>query len=236
MRNLLLLLLLANVLYFLWGQVSGDSSERGVAIVTERELGPPLELADGSSTPVPDSALPEDGIESDVPVEVIEPIELAAAVGRTCVSIGPFRDSGDADRALADTEADGMLASLRTTRGEIFVGHWVQIRNIADRATADRMLETLQAGGIGEAYMVRTDDEGIKISLGLFGDMSGAERTELQAKSMDLPAEITPRTREGTVFYVDIALPPGRGAGSLIEEYGEEQVLLRGAASCPRAR
>lgn len=236
MRNLLLLLLLANVLYFLWGQVSGDSSERGVAIVTEDELGPPLELAASNTSRAPGSAVPADDVESDEPVEIIEPIELAAAVGRTCVSIGPFRDSGDADSALADTEAAGMLASLRTTRGEIFVGHWVQIRNIPDRAAADRMLETLQSGGIGEAYMVRTDDEGIKISLGLFGDMSGAERTELQAKSMDLPAEITPRTREGTVFYVDIALPPGRGAGSLIEKYGEEQVLLRGAASCPRPR
>ena len=41
MRNLLLLLLLANILYFVWGTFVGNNSEPGVAIVTEAELGPP---------------------------------------------------------------------------------------------------------------------------------------------------------------------------------------------------
>ena len=50
---------------------------------------------------------------------------------------------------------------------------------------------------------------------------------------MDLPADISPRTREGTIFFVDIALPPGRGAGAIVEKYGEDMVALRDEATCP---
>ena len=46
----------------------------------------------------------------------------------------------------------------------------------------------------------------------------------------------TLRTREDTVFFVDIGLSPGKGAGNMIEKYGEDRVLLRGAATCPRSR
>ena len=127
-----------------------------------------------------------------------------------------------------------MSAVLRTATGQIFVGHWVQIRNITDEATANDMLAQLSAGGLSDAYLVRTDDEGLKISLGLFGDVVGAEKIELQARSLDLPAEISPRTREGDVFFVDIGLPPGKGAGAIVEKYGQDRVLLRGNATCPQ--
>ena len=71
--------------------------------------------------------------------------------------------------------------------------------------------------------------------MGLFGDLEGAEKVELQAKSLDLPAEIVARTREDVVFFVDISLPPGKGAGAIVEKYGEEKVLLRDAATCPQS-
>ena len=80
-----------------------------------------------------------------------------------------------------------------------------------------------------------TEDEGLKISLGLFGEMSRAERVELQAKSLDLAADITQRMRQGTVYFIDIGLPPGKGAGDMIAKYGEDRVLLRDAATCPRS-
>ena len=69
--------------------------------------------------------------------------------------------------------------------------------------------------------------------MGLFGDVERAERIELQARSLDLPADISPRTREGTVYFVDIGLPPGKGAGAIVEKYGEERVAMRDAATCP---
>ena len=38
MRNLLLLLLLANILYFVWGTFVSSNDEPGVAVVAEAEL------------------------------------------------------------------------------------------------------------------------------------------------------------------------------------------------------
>jgi hypothetical protein len=126
-----------------------------------------------------------------------------------------------------------MMAVSRSATGQIFVGHWVQIRNVPDETVADTMLKTLSDGGLTDAYMVRTEDEGLKISLGLFGELDRAEKVELKARSLELEADISPRMRDGTVFFVDIGLLPGKGAGAIVEKYGEDRVALRDEATCP---
>jgi hypothetical protein len=226
MRNIFLALLLANILYFLWGQFVDEPKVAGVIVVNEAELGPPLVVEDASNVLAATSvgAVLGSG----------KPSDLAAVVGRACVSIGPFKKDTNASEALAEYEAEGMWATMRETQGQVFVGYWVQIRDIPDRASGNAMVEKLRTGGLGEAYVVDTEEEGLKISLGVFGEMSRAERIELQAKSLDLSADITPRTREAEVFFVDIGLPPGRGAGSIVEKYGEDRVLLRNQATCPQ--
>jgi len=226
MRNLLLLLLLANILYFVWGNFVKQPEEAGVAVVDEADLGPPLEVSANRDAEVAASvgAVLGSG----------EPSDLEAVVGRSCASIGPFRSNTDADTALTEYAGEGMRTELRSTQGEIFVGNWVQIRNIANNLGANEMLTKLHAGGLSDAYLVTSEEEGLYISLGLFGDLERAEKVELQAKSLDLPAEIVPKTREGTLFYVDIGLPPGKGASAMIEKYGEGKVLLRDAATCPQ--
>ncbi len=226
MKNLLLLLLLANILYFMWGLFTEKPEEPGTAIVRESELGPPLEVTTGRDSDAVASvgAMLGSG----------EPSDLEAVVGRSCVTIGPFKVKTDADSAGLEYSQEGMNSSVRSTRGQIFVGHWVQIRGVESEAQPNEMLAKLRAGGLTDAYPVRTEDEGLKISLGLFGDLEGAERIELQARSLDLPADIKPRTADRTIFFVDIGLPPGKGAGAIVEKYGEDKVLLREQATCPQ--
>jgi hypothetical protein len=225
MKNLLLLLILANVLYLMWGMFATEDAQPGVAVVEESDLGPPLDVTtdQDSATIASVGAVLGSGDRSD----------LEAVVGRSCVTIGPFTVSDDADTAVLEYTNEGMKVAVRSTQGQIFVGHWVQIRDVPDEATASEMLEKLKAGGLSDAYLVRTEDEGLKISLGLFGNVERAERVELQARSMDLPADISPRTRDGKIFFVDIGLPPGKGAGAIIEKYGEDRVALRDEATCP---
>ena len=227
MKNLLLILLLANVLYFVWGMFAEDASEPGIAVVSESDLGPPLNVSTnrGAEAAASVGAVLGSGVPSD----------LAALVGRACVTVGPFKASADADTALTQYAGEGMRVSLRSAHGQIFVGHWVMIRDVVDRETGNEILATLRQGGLSDAYLVPTAEGGLNISLGLFGELDRAEKVELQAKSLDLPADITPRTREGAVFFVDIALPPGKGAGAIVDKYGEEKVLLRDAATCPQS-
>lgn len=227
MKNLLMILLLANVLYYMWGRYVAEPDQTGIVVVDEADLGPPLDV---SSIAVAEAATSVGAVLGSG-----RPSDLAAVVGRSCATIGPFKTNAEADGALADYESEGMRASVRTTQGQVFVGHWVQIRNIPDRSSGNLMIEKLRSGGLGDAYIVDTEDEGMKISLGLFGELSRAEKVELQAKSLDLPADITPRTRDATVFFLDIGLPPGRGAGAMMEKYGEEKVLVREEATCPRS-
>lgn len=228
MKNLLLLLILANILYFVWGMFSSDSAAPGVAIVEEADLGPELAVS------------VDRGAEVSASIGAVlgsgEPSDLAAVVGRSCASIGPFKAVADAEIAQTQYAGEGMRTDLRSTRGEIFVGHWVMIDSIPDKLTRSEMLDQLREGGLGDAYPVQTDETGLGISLGLFGEIEGAEKIELQAKSLGLPAAIAPRTREGTIFFVDVALPPGRGAGAIVDKYGEEKVLLRDAATCPQPK
>ncbi len=223
MRNLLMLLVVANVLYFSWTSFVSEPDQSGVAVIDESQLGPPLAVSSSAVAATSVGAVLGSG----------KPSDLAAVVGRSCVSIF-FKTNSEADSAIRRLENDGMRASLRSTQGQVFVGNWVQIRNIANLKVGAEMIDKLKTGGIADAYLMDDDAGGYKISLGLFGEMSRAEKIELQAKSIGLPADITPRMREATVYYVDIGLPPGRGAGALIENYGEERVFLREKASCPR--
>ncbi len=47
MKNILLVLLLANILYFMWGLLTEEESQPGVAFVKESDLGPPLDVTTG---------------------------------------------------------------------------------------------------------------------------------------------------------------------------------------------
>ncbi len=225
MRNLIFLLILANVLYFLWNRFVAEPEEAGVVIVEESELGPPLAIKKNTVAEAATSvgAMLGSG----------QPSDLAAVVGRSCVSIF-FKTNSEADNAMAALEREGMLTGIRSTQGQIFVGNWVQIRNIRDLKTGAGMIDKLQSGGLSDAYLMDDENGRYKISLGLFGDRGRAEKVELQAKSLGLPADITPRMRDATVYYVDVGLPPGRGAGGIIEQFGEERVFLREKATCPR--
>lgn len=218
MKNLLLILLLANILYFLWGLTAHDSPEPGVAIVSESDLGPALSLARRGG--------PGNNGSGDASY-------FAAVVGQSCITIGPFRDRDDADSAQTRYAAQGMRTNIRSGRGQYFVGHWVQIRNIPSRDESNRMVAVLKEGGLVDAYPVETEDEGLKISLGLFGNLESAEKIELQAQSLGFDADVSPRLSEGDVVWVDISLPPGKGAGDIIDRYGEDQVLFRDRSTCP---
>lgn len=225
MKNLLLLLLLANLLYFLWAIFDEPKPQPGVAVLDEADFGPSLDIIPGGDLMDVASvgAILGSGDASD----------LEAVVGRSCVSIGPFMDEEEASPVQLFYSDEDLLTNMREVEEEVFVGHWVQIRNVEDEAAASSILDALADGGLDDAYLVRTEDEGLKISLGVFDDVEGAEKIELEARSLGFAADISPRLAERRVRYIDIALPPGMGAGSIVERYGEERVLLRDDATCP---
>lgn len=227
MRNLLYLVVLANILYFVWQKSDSASPEAGVVVVQKSELGPML------------AATAVNKVEPAASVGAMlgagEHSDLAAVVGKTCVSIGSFRTRSDAEKVLAAVPTERVNAAIRIAVGKIFVGHWVQIREIADDETSRQMLATLKNGGLSDAYPVSTEDEGLKISLGVFGELSRAERTADAVRALGLEPDVSERTRDGEVFFVDLGMPPGQDLSALIEQYGEDLVLQHDQATCPRS-
>jgi hypothetical protein len=225
MKNLLLLLILANILYLMWSKFASDDSQPGVAIVQESDLGPPLDVTTGqdSGSIASVGAVLGSG----------DPSDLEAVVGRSCVSVGPFWNRTEADTAALEYGNEGMRTGIRTGQAAKFIGHSVQVANVESREAGREMVRQLEQQGLENPFIVGNDEVGYAIALGIFTEAVNAERVELQARSAGFNVEITPMVRDRDAFWVDIALPPGRGAGAIVEKYGEELVALRDAATCP---
>ena len=196
MKNLLLLLILANILYFVWGAFTTKDPQPGVAFFDESGR--------------------------------------RAAVGRSCVTIGPFEAQDAADSAALEYRRHGFKAATRQGRAQVFVGHSVQIQNVDSRDAARRIVGQLGEHGIGDdAYPIGTDENGYAVALGTFGNAENAEKVALQAESAGFDVAVAPMMREATVHFVDVGLPPGEDAGAIVEQHGEAIVALRDAAVCP---
>ncbi len=224
-KNLILALLLLNILYLMWGMFAEDGRQPGVVVLDESDLGPALSVSANRTADVVSSV---GGVLGSGELS-----QLAAVVGRSCVTVGPFRERDDADEVVSSYQGEGMRTAMRSTMGQVFVGHSVTVQNIATWDEGTAMRDQLHQAGLGDAYLVGNEDDGISISLGIFGNADNAEKVELQAESVGMDVDIAPMTRDAQVYFVDIGLPPGRGAGAIVEKYGEDRVALRQAATCP---
>ena len=154
MRNILMLLVLANVLYFLGDRFVVEPDQAGVDVIDESQLGPPLAV---SKTRVAEAATSVGAVLGSG-----KPSDLAAVVGRSCISIF-FKMKAEADGAVAGYRSEGMRASVRSTQGQVFVGNWVQIRNIPNLKIGAAMIQKLQLGGITDTYLM--DDESVQFKI-----------------------------------------------------------------------
>jgi len=100
MKIALMFLAVANILYFMWGQFVSKPVEPGVVVVNEKELGPALSVSRTSD------------VEAATSVGTVlgsgRSAEFAAVVGRSCVSIGPFKSSPEADATMTEYRTEGM--------------------------------------------------------------------------------------------------------------------------------
>ena len=228
MRNLFFLLVIANVLFFGWHQYVREKPDAGVTIVDPATLGEPVALLapDGDADDVAPPAAVEPAAIDPEPGQPATAV--AATIGRACVSIGPFTEVSEAQAELAALRAQGAQVRQRATQGNVFIGHFTYVDDLPTRARAREVLATLQAGGLTEAYLIAAEPGNDIIAIGLF-----SERAELQAKSMGIEARVSRRTREATVFWLDVRLGEAEQGGDYVEQYGDGRVLLGDAATCP---
>lgn len=201
MRNVFLLLVLANLGFAAWhswlAERSSPTTVRdarevpGIMLVSELD-GPTRELAE-SLQQEPTTA-PDAGETAAVP-----------SGGSRCVSVGPFRELSQAAAAAANLRAAGHEPTQRVAEGDIWVGYWVYLPGIPTRDEAEATLAQLQQNGVPDSYLAPADD-GYLISLGVFSEISRAGRRREEVRALGYEPSVVDRTRRGTVYWVDVVL------------------------------
>lgn len=214
MRTFCLALILANVLYFVWSQlvvVHVNPLDRAPARTAN--LPPRLVLAKEVPHNQPREAVPTPAIPSaPASAEAASPSATGEGEGpSTCTSVGPFADLAQASQAQASLRTAGFDPQQRVENGEIWVGYWVSVQNLASRSEADTAIKTLNGNGITDVYLMPGTDPPNVLSLGVFSDYNRAERRANQVRALGLEPRIADRKREGSVYWIDVDLKePGQ--------------------------
>ena len=203
MRNLVLLLILANALYWAWEHwlKPDDVSPEG-AVASEQGLTLVSEVESSETEAMSDAATANES--SEVVVAAAAPT-VDVPVAPRCVSLGPFRDLPEAAKVGASLKEAGFSPRQRVGEGDIWIGYWVHIDNLDSRAEAQAVLAKLREGGVSDSYIV--SDEGKQgISLGVFSEIKRAGTRRQQVQKLGFAPVVTDRSRRGTVYWVDVDL------------------------------
>lgn len=213
MRTFCLALILANALYFVWSQlVAVHVNPLDRAPTRTANLPPRLVLAKEVPHNPPREAVPTPAVPAPVTPQAANPSEAGAGEGpSTCTSVGPFADLAQASQAQASLRTAGFDPRQRVENGEIWVGYWVSVQNLASRSEADTAIKTLNGNGITDVYLMPGTDPPNVLSLGVFSDYNRAERRANQVRALGLEPRIADRKREGSVYWIDVDLKePGQ--------------------------
>jgi hypothetical protein len=147
MRTIVILLLLANLTFFVYTRLDAASEGEAVRLVEQVQ--------------------PEK-------IKLLTPQQVAAlgpakvaALADVCLEWGPLSDA-DRTRALADVEPLGLGKLLTQKRIETTTSFWAYLPPSANRAEAERRAGELRARGIGDVSVVESGPQRYAVSLGLF--------------------------------------------------------------------
>ena len=231
MKNILLALLLANILYFVFGgwSVQRGHSGQGWRLLPRRTWAHRLDVTAGRDS---DAQSPASGLCSGPESQSA----LEAVVGRTCVTIWTVsrqrgRRLGRARVCGSGHEDDD--ARRHAPRFLSATGSGFEISTMMlPRA---RFLLKLQGGGARRRLHRPLRSRRAEDLAGtLFGDIAGAEKIELQARSLEPPGRgHTEHQRAGCVSSSTLACRRAKGRAPSWSNSARSVVLLRERGDLP---
>jgi hypothetical protein len=239
MRTLCLILILANVLYFVWSQLI-DVQVNALDRMPARTAEPPprIVLAKEAAEPKAEDQ-PQEVRDVEPPrvAPVEQPATMTARVGDpslTCTSVGPFADLAEASQAQASLRGAGFDPRQRVEQGELWVGYWVSVQELPTRAVADSAMQSLTESGITDVYLMPGGDPNFTLSLGVFSDYQRAQRRADQVRATGLEPKIEDRKRAGSVYWLDVELPqPGQFIDTSIFQSDPGKIMRLEMRGCP---
>ena len=142
----------------------------------------------------------------------LQPPPVATASAR-CVSVGPFADESAVTGEASLLREKGLTGRQRTQEGQVSKGFWVYIGGLKSDHDVTQVMRTLQQSHVDDAKVVKdASDENGRVSVGIFSDRERADRRAASLKKLGLEPEVGERKGPGTVFWMDIDVPPGVAA------------------------
>ena len=226
LKSIVVVLVLANVCYFLWQHGIAKAPEVDVAAAPAT-----LKLASES----PDSVrVPPSEPVADSPREAGSSGLLTNV--KRCISVGPFRDVSEAAHAASTLRSGGYDPRQRVADGEVWAGVWVYLPLPPSRPAAEQTLAKLKAGGVDDALEMPGPNDGSVISLGLYSEPKRAQARVAQAQALGFNPGIADRKRNGNVYWIDIDLKPTDGLLNPSDLQGESGRIVRlEVKGCPSA-
>jgi hypothetical protein len=147
MRTVVILLLLANLTFFVYTRLDAASDGEAVRLVEQVQ---PEKMK----------------LLTPQQVAALGPAKIAA-LADVCLEWGPLSDA-DRARALGDLEALALGRLLSQKRIETTMAFWVYLSPSANRAEAERRAGELRERGIGDVAVLESGPQRYAVSLGLF--------------------------------------------------------------------
>jgi hypothetical protein len=209
MRNIFLILLLANLLLLGW------------LLWVDPEPPAVMQATAGNELAI---------YEQESPVATSDRGDIDAS--SLCVYIGPVPDAIAAQQLSAALAARGIKAEPVPREARVWLGHWVQVQGFADKERAEIARQRLLAGGLPDAYVMQ-DGPMTVISLGVFRERSRAERIIEAARRAGFTAVMRDRIRPAAEYWLVSDRANGQQAALRDLAVGYDRILRTDSLPCP---
>lgn len=133
---------------------------------------------------------------------------------RRCITIGPFREPAELAAASNLLREVGYVPRNREEQAEMAQGYLVMIGNIRNSSQLTTTMNRLRRAGIQDAAIVPDGSPGIRVSVGQFQDLPGAQKRADNVRKLGMTVEVLERLAPGAATWLDIDL---RAAGEELD-------------------
>jgi len=192
LRWIFIMLVLANTVYFVWHQFSG-----------ERPGSTGLSASVAETTGKQGRILLLQEVSSSGQNQYLQANHVKAVrdVRPLCWMVGPFQEEISAKQVKSRLEALDIGLTLNSLVYESEPVYWVYIEPLPDKAAAVRLLNELHSRGV-DSYVILSEEELVNgISLGFFSNEAAAEAVKAEHKSQAYRVAIRQTTRPITELW-----------------------------------
>lgn len=245
MRNLFLLLLLANLCAGLWIYThdympgEGDqpqrprSAVRSLVLLAEVKSEPvaarqaavveePLEVGGAEAGGVQESPAAESVVSAEVEPAAVSGPEAEAPEVFYCYTLGPFTELDKAKRAVRLLGATGAEVERRSSQEQEPFGYRIFIPPLSSKEKAYEVAAELREKGVKDYFVITNPNDKLNgISLGLFSQKTGALKRLAQLRFLGYQASMEIRYREKEIHWLDYAAAENQISEQVLREAGE---------------